>query len=139
MKNFLRRIFAKKPSGKINYKQYQHAIAAHNRWKFRFIRVLQGNENLTKLHPEELGDPHQCALGQWINSPENQTLANHPDFVRLVDLHEKFHRSASKTLQLALEKKGREVMFQLSHYGEFEKTSLALTRCLHHLHHDAPA
>lgn len=136
MKNFLRRIFAKKYTGKITYKQYQLAIESHRAWKMRFIRILQGNENLSKLQPKELACPQSCPLGQWINSPETRQLTQHPDFVRLLDVHEHFHRAASKTLRLAMEKRGREVTFQLSHYGEFERTSLELTRCLHHLHHE---
>lgn len=136
MKNFLRRIFAKKYTGKITYKQYQLAIESHREWKMRFIRILQGNENLSKLHPDELACPQSCQLGKWMSSSETRQFTQHPDFVRLLDIHERFHHAASKTLRLAMEKRGREVAYQLSHYGEFERTSLELTRCLHYLHHD---
>ena len=135
MRDFLRRVFARRYSGKISYKQYQHAIEAHRVWKFRLIRVIQGHENLEQLHPEEWGCPERCALGKWMNSAETSHLAQHPDFVKLACVHEHFHRAAAKTLQMAMDHRGREVMFQLSRYGEFEKTSLELTRCLHRLHH----
>lgn len=136
MKDFLRRMFAKQYSGKISYKQYQSAIEAHQAWKLRMIRVIQGNENLAHLDPAGLACASSCSLGQWLQGDDTAHLREHPDFVKLICVHERFHQAAAKTLRLAMEHRGREVMFQLSRYGEFEKTSLELTRCLYHLHHD---
>ncbi len=136
MKDLMKRMFAARENApKITYKQYQHAFEAHHVWKTRLINVIQRHTHLEELHPDAWECHQGCQLGQWLRGDETRHLAEHPEFLKLLDTHEHFHHAAAKLLQLAIEHRGREVLFQMSRYGEFEAASLDLTRCLHRLHH----
>jgi hypothetical protein len=73
------------------------AIWAHSRWKVHLKKAIETGQSEFTI--EGVRNPHRCAFGQWLDSPDGRHL---PDYSEIVELHSTFHQEASHILELAL-------------------------------------
>ncbi|WP_454261209.1 CZB domain-containing protein [Pseudoxanthomonas mexicana] len=72
-------------------------IASHLKWKLRLKQQLGGKGE--GLHATEVGHDALCQLGRWLQSAQSK-IGHLPEYVRLKDLHARFHRCAADVLRL---------------------------------------
>ncbi|WP_454259250.1 methyl-accepting chemotaxis protein [Pseudoxanthomonas mexicana] len=76
---------------------FDDMIASHLKWKLRLKQQLGGNGE--GLHATEVGHDALCQLGRWLQSAQSK-IGHLPEYVRLKDLHARFHRCAADVLRL---------------------------------------
>ena len=99
---------------KIDQRQIDDAIGAHNQWKARLKNVIATGQLDVPL--ERVARAGQCALGQWLQAGET---GDAPDCRNLVELHTDFHRVAAKVAGLALDGRRSDAQAMLAPTGEF--------------------
>lgn len=68
-------------------------ITNHLEW-IENIASLLGNEEITQEDISVIVKHDMCALGQWLNSEASVLFKDLPEYQRLVDSHEEFHKLA---------------------------------------------
>jgi hypothetical protein len=102
------------------------ALAAHGMWKTHLdAAVTAGTATVDVVNA---GQDDRCTIGRWLHgTPE---LKAHPGFQKVVTLHARFHREASKALQLALAAKKDEARKLIDASSIYSRSSADLTRAL---------
>jgi hypothetical protein len=75
---------------------FDDAIVAHMRWKFRLADYIQ-NKSVETLDPTVVGLDDRCDLGKWIHG--HTARASDVDFEELQREHAAFHRTAASVLE----------------------------------------
>jgi methyl-accepting chemotaxis protein len=73
------------------------AKSDHVVWKKRLINMMIGRE---RLNADELADHHQCRLGKWYDSVQDQKYLSNPAFAALVDPHMLVHAHGKEATRL---------------------------------------
>ncbi|MBC2722625.1 methyl-accepting chemotaxis protein [Desulfosporosinus sp.] len=60
----------------------------HLLWTWRIYNMLLGYEH---VDPSTVGNHHDCRLGKWAESPENEGLRHNPIFSKLASPHARVH------------------------------------------------
>lgn len=76
------------------------AISAHENWKDRLQKILDGNSS-ERLDPTVVCQDNRCDLGKWIYGPGSQHLGHFPAFQVLIARHKYFHEQAATVLSQA--------------------------------------
>jgi hypothetical protein len=103
------------------------AVLAHNAWKKRLFEYLEG-QSKEELNPLKIGVDHQCILGKWIHSDGIADFGDHPEFIKLVEEHARFHAQAASVVEAHLAGKTNLAMEILT--GSFEEQSRKTVKCL---------
>lgn len=69
------------------------AIAAHENWKARLQKRLDGTSDEV-LDPAVVCLDNRCDLGKWLHGPGNKRLGHYPAFTVLIARHQYFHQQA---------------------------------------------
>lgn len=69
------------------------AIAAHENWKARLQKRLDGTSDEV-LDPAVVCLDNRCDLGKWLHGPGRQRLGQYPAFTVLIARHQYFHQQA---------------------------------------------
>ena len=96
------------------------AIAAHENWKARLQKRLDGTSDEV-LDPAVVCLDNRCDLGKWIYSDGQKQLGQYPMFVELRAVHKIFHQQASSVV--ALHQSGKLDAAKWLLDGEYTKTS----------------
>ena len=70
---------------------------AHLQWRYKLHAVIDGHEN---MDPKSILSHTACAFGQWIHSPEGQSLADEQAFKDVCEAHETIHQVAKEIVTL---------------------------------------
>jgi hypothetical protein len=97
---------------------FDDAMVAHMRWKFRLIDHIQG-KSAEKLDPKVVGLDDRCDLGKWIH--EHTGEACDADFQELQREHAAFHRNAASVLDAVAAKQAEDAKKLLE--GPYKATS----------------
>jgi hypothetical protein len=107
------------------------AIATHADWKNELVHAIVCGS--APHSPAEAARAERCDLGQWLASID---LATDPDggtIETLRNLHDRFHLSAAKVLELALANQGMQAEDLL--LGDFTTAQDRMVRVLLDLKH----
>lgn len=96
------------------------AIAAHQGWKGRLQRVVEGTSH-EDLDPKVVCRDDQCSLGKWIQGAGRKHCGHRPDFPVLKERHTDFHHLAGKVLQETLAGRKAQAIAVLE--GDFTRIS----------------
>ena len=95
-------------------------ITNHLEW-IDTVASLLNNEELVEEDFQEITRHDKCALGQWLESEASQSFKDLPEFKKLVETHEAFHKLAGD-LVLSLQQgqeadaiEAQEEFLQMSH------------------------
>ena len=72
-------------------------IANHLDW-IEVLVPLIGKEKVTEEELEAVTEHDKCALGQWLQSEEASGFRDLPEFEKLVESHEAFHKLAGRLI-----------------------------------------
>jgi methyl-accepting chemotaxis protein len=97
---------------------FDEAMVAHMRWKFRLADYIQG-KSTEKLDPTVVGLDDRCDLGKWIH--EQSDKACDADFKELQREHAAFHQTAASVLEAVAAKKAEDAKSLLD--GLYSTTS----------------
>jgi methyl-accepting chemotaxis protein len=81
---------------------FDDAMVAHLRWKFRLSDQIQGKSKET-LDPKVVCRDDACDLGKWILSHSDKMSSD--DYKELKSEHAVFHRNAAAVLEAVTAKK----------------------------------
>lgn len=72
-----------------------NALRAHGAWKLRLkTGITMGSLDLPAA---EISKDNICEFGQWLSvAKSDPTIANLPEFAKVVDLHRQFHLQAGR-------------------------------------------
>ena len=76
---------------------FMSAKLAHQRWRVRLRLFLDGVENLSL---SEATSPHDCALGQWIDSTGLKEFGHLNEMHTLERLHVEMHGKVREVIEL---------------------------------------
>jgi hypothetical protein len=97
---------------------FDDAMVAHMRWKFRLTDAIEG-KSAEKLDPKMVCRDDQCDLGKWIHAPGQP--GNDVDFAELKREHAVFHVQAAAVLDAIGAKKAQQAQEILN--GPYSKVS----------------
>lgn len=80
--------------------QVMDAIGAHGLWKGRFVVGIRTGKH--DFAADEVRQAHACAFGRWLEHEIDPALRTDPEYVRIVELHGRFHEVAAQVLESAL-------------------------------------
>jgi hypothetical protein len=102
------------------------ALAAHDKWKTHFDAAVTLGARMVEVMNVRQDD--RCRIGSWLHGTSE--LKAHRGFRKVVTLHARFHREASKALQLALAARKDEARKLMGEGSVYCRTSADLTRAL---------
>jgi methyl-accepting chemotaxis protein len=133
----LRQLPGSQQSGGLNF---DGVLKAHLAWKQKLRDFMAGKGD--PIDPAVVERDDKCELGCWIHG-DGRVLDADATFVKLRDVHAKFHNSAAKIVRFHLAGDSRSAMSLLG--GDFSKltnetvSSLRLLRSRHESDGHAPA
>jgi len=109
------------------------AIGKHGAWRLRLkTAVAVGHSNMTAQDAACAGC---CEFGKWLSAPEQQRLAETPQFRVINRLHTEFHETAGRVIG-AIDR-GESVAAARLLDTEFAQQSEHLVAGLNKWHHEA--
>lgn len=104
------------------------AVLAHTKWKIRLKNFLSGGGQEV-LKADQVARDNQCDLGKWLYG-EGARYAEHPEYVRLKQVHASFHKCAGHIVTLAGAGKTADAEAMLSPEGEFSRLSMTVVNAI---------
>jgi hypothetical protein len=105
-------------------KRIEDAIEAHMKWFIRLrVAVKTGKSD---FDPKLVKMDNQCDFGKWLYSSFPAALRSGPIYEKIRDLHARFHVSAAKVLEHALQGKVDAAMAELDEDSATRKISREL-------------
>lgn len=77
---------------------FDHAIAAHSKWKATLTEYLKKPDR--SLNAAQVSLDNVCELGKWI-AGEGRQYATLPEFAKVKDDHARFHKVAAQVVERA--------------------------------------
>jgi hypothetical protein len=104
-----------------------NAIGAHGNWKQRLRRAIEtGNNDFTV---EKIKVDNQCDFGKWLHSlSSDEKKSSH--WLKIQQLHAKFHIEAARLLELAAQGKQKEAEDAMAIGNDFTRISCELTMAM---------
>ena len=91
----------------------QHEITNHLEW-IDTIASLLGSEEITEEALRVITQHDKCSLGQWLNSDASTKFKKLPEFEKLIECHDTFHKLAGSLITaLQLGKEAEAIEFQI--------------------------
>jgi methyl-accepting chemotaxis protein len=87
------------------------ALEAHRAWGTRLRQAI--DTGTSSMSVEEAGEDDRCGFGKWLHGPGSFRDRDPERWQQLHDLHEQFHRHASKILALATSGQARQATERL--------------------------
>ncbi len=108
--------------------EINNAIESHLAWKTKLLEVIDTGNCL--VTPELIKAEDNCAFGWWLNNEiaAEEKLNGH--YLRVKDLHSKFHIAAAHIVQLALSGSLQEAIDKM---GEGQTYSSISSELIHEL------
>ena len=110
-------------------KEIDKAIGAHGLWKSRLKMTIESSRIDTPV--ETIRRDDECDFGKWLHG---STLTSSDKATKqcqaVVDLHARFHQTASRVVELALTGRKSEAETMMISGGEYAVVSDELTRAM---------
>lgn len=103
---------------------FEAAIVAHMRWKFRLTDYVAG-KSTEKLDPSVIECDDKCDLGKWIHSCSDCD-PRAKSFVELREAHAAFHRSAAEVVRETQAGRATRAAELLGPNGAYTKQSIGV-------------
>ena len=105
--------------------EIQEAIGAHGLWKGRLDTAIETGS--CKFTVATVAQDSQCAFGKFLYSSTDPAIRNSAHWRTCLDLHSRFHQSAARVLQLALNGNKDAAQQAMDPQSDFFKLSRSLT------------
>ncbi len=107
-------------------------ITNHLEW-IETIASLLDSEKISREDLQVITQHDKCALGQWLNSEASMKFKDLPEYEKLIESHEAFHKLAGNLITaLQLDKEAEAIESQ----GHFIEMSQKVIGYLHILQED---
>ena len=106
--------------------EIEKGIGVHGMWKARLRRAIETGKFDASI--DTIRKDNHCDFGKWLYGSTLSDIDKASNSYKTVrDLHEEFHRTAAKIVDLALSGKKDEASKMISHDGEYALISSILT------------
>jgi hypothetical protein len=100
------------------------AAAAHGQWLTRLRTAIE--TGTSEFKPQVVATDNACDFGKWLYGEFPAALRGTPAYEAIRTAHAKFHASAAKILQLAIDGRKGEALKLMDPQGEFMTLSGSL-------------
>ena len=108
----------------------KRATGAHGEWKLKLKTAI--NSGSSEHNSADVAKDNLCEFGKWLYGDEiPQNIKQTADYEKIRNLHQKFHKSASRVLDLALNGHKDEAYKLMEEGGEYHEISNRLISELH--------
>ena len=113
-------------------------ITKHLEW-IDTIASLLGSEEITEENLQVITQHDKCSLGQWLNSDASTEFKNLPDFEKLIESHDAFHKLAGNLITALQQGKESEAIELQAQFIEMSQKVISYIQILQEHssdHHD---
>lgn len=105
--------------------EIQAAIGSHGLWKGRLHTAIETGSS--KFTVASVAQDSECAFGKFLYSNTDPAVRNSVHWRTCLDLRSRFHQSAARVLQLAMNGNKEAAKKEMEAQSEFIKLSRTLT------------
>ncbi|MEP7363061.1 MAG: CZB domain-containing protein [Acidobacteriota bacterium] len=118
-------------------REIKSAIGAHGLWRTHLLSAIKSG--YSEYTPAQVRQEHLCSFGQWLETVEDPTVRDSPEFQNCVTVHRRFHAVTASVLKLAVSGKKEAAREAVDIGGEFANASMEFTTAMLHWSLSVPA